>query len=147
MPRGYHHSWIAQILPYLERGNAFRHLNRSVGAYDPQNLPVRQLSIGQLLCPSSPFATGGYSDYAGVHHDVEAPIDFTNNGMFFLNSRVRYQDVLDGTSQTLFVGEKLTLSGDLGWLSGTRATLRNTGTPPNVVLNQVRAMRGPVGPP
>src|SRR5690606_23556993 len=28
-------------------------------------------------------------------------------------------------------GEKLALAGDLGWMSGTRATLRNTGWPIN----------------
>jgi hypothetical protein len=48
--------------------------------------------------------------------------------MFFLNSRLRYEDVADGTAHTLFVGEKFVGSDpDLGWLSGTRATLRNTG--------------------
>jgi prepilin-type processing-associated H-X9-DG protein len=38
--------------------------------------------------------------------------------------------VTDGTSQTLFVGEKLLDGLDLGWASGTRASLRNTGTGP-----------------
>jgi len=31
-------------------------------------------------------------------------------------------------SPTLFLGEKPIERGDLGWMSGTRATLRNTGT-------------------
>ena len=46
------------------------------------------------------------TSYAGVHHDVEAPIAADNHGVLFLNSHVRYEDVTDGTSQTLFVGEK-----------------------------------------
>jgi len=37
-------------------------------------------------------------------------------------------DIWDGSSKTILVGEKLTIAGDLGWVSGTKATLRNTGT-------------------
>lgn len=140
LPVGYHHDWIAQILPYAELKNAYDHLDRTVSVYDPANKPVRTLGIRLLRCPSAGGTEPGYSDYAGVHHDVEAPIDVDNNGVFFLNSKVRYQDVTDGTSLTLFIGEKYTSRDDLGWLSGTRSTLRNTGTPLNAprLLNQVR---------
>ena len=62
---------------------------------------------------------------------VEAPIAADNRGVLFLNSHVRRDEITDGTSHTLFVGEKLADVDDLGWMSGTRATLRNTGTPPN----------------
>jgi prepilin-type processing-associated H-X9-DG protein len=65
--------------------------------------------------------------YAAVHHDLEAPIDVKNNGVFFLNSRVRYDDIGDGSAHTLFLGEKLPDIFDLPWMSGTRGTLRNTG--------------------
>jgi prepilin-type processing-associated H-X9-DG protein len=68
------------------------------------------------------------SSYAGCHHDVESPIDADNHGVFFLNSHVRSRELEHGTSHTIFVGEKLTRKGDLGWMSGTRATLRNTGS-------------------
>ena len=70
------------------------------------------------------------SSYAGCQNDVEAPIDVDNHGVFYLNSRVRVIDVSDGLAQTLFVGE-LVKSSPLGWVSGTRATLRNTGSPMN----------------
>jgi prepilin-type N-terminal cleavage/methylation domain-containing protein/prepilin-type processing-associated H-X9-DG protein len=126
--KGYHHSWITQILPYMEQRAAFAHIDRSVGVYDPKNAPVRNIALQNLACPSSTRVAAGYSHYAGLHHDVEAPIDANNNGIFFLNSHVRYEDVSDGTSQTIFLGEKLMPSGDLGWMSGTSATLRNTGT-------------------
>jgi prepilin-type processing-associated H-X9-DG protein len=71
------------------------------------------------------------SNYAGCHHDVEAPIAANNMGVLFLNSRIRYEGVKDGTSNTIYVGEKRVDPNDLGWASGTRATLRNTGTLPN----------------
>ena len=61
--------------------------------------------------------------------DREKPIDAKDNGVFFLNSRVRYDDITDGSSHTIFIGEKLPDGWDLHWLSGTRATLRNTGVP------------------
>jgi prepilin-type N-terminal cleavage/methylation domain-containing protein len=146
IPKGFHHGWITQILPYVEQRNTWQHIDRSVGVYDKKNRPVRDLGIQILGCPSSPAVGIGYSDYAGVHHDVEAPIDANNHGVFFLNSHIRYDEVTDGSSQTLFIGEKLTLTGDLGWMSGTNATLRNTG----VTFLGGRfgtGMQGPTGPP
>ena len=72
--------------------------------------------------------TVAVSSYAGVHHDVEAPIDADNNGVFFLNTFLRNDQIADGLAYTLFYGEKIIEPVDLGWMSGTRATLRNLGT-------------------
>jgi prepilin-type processing-associated H-X9-DG protein len=135
-PQGYHHSWIVQILPYIEQRNASRKINFSAGVYDPANSTIRGLEISTLHCPSDGgfrMAGGGApsfagNNYAGNHHEVEAPIDAGNHGVFFLNSRVRYEDIPDGSSFTIFVGEKPRNGSDLGWMSGTRASLRNTGT-------------------
>ena len=49
--------------------------------------------------------------------------------MLFLNSHISARDVTDGVQHTIYLGEKQTDVDDLGWMSGTRATLRNTGTP------------------
>lgn len=135
-PSGYHHNWITQILPFVEQNSPYRHVDWTVGVYHSNNLPVRRLELDVLRCPSSPIGGKGYSNYAGVHNDIETPIDIDNNGVFFLNSAIQYQQVIDGSSQTLFIGEKLILIGDLGWMSGTRATLRNTG----VSINWTRSM-------
>ncbi len=70
----------------------------------------------------------GLSNYAGCHNGAEAPIDETNNGVLYLNSHISDKDVTDGTTHTIYVGEKLGSPWDLGWISGTRATLRNCGT-------------------
>jgi prepilin-type processing-associated H-X9-DG protein len=128
---GYHHSWITQLLPFMELQNEARMIDRRVGVYHKNNAEVRALLLQSLCCPSSPTAMGGYSSYAGVYDDNESPIDTDNHGVFFLNSRITFDDLSDGAAQTLFIGEKIIEPGDLGWMSGTRATLRNTGVPLN----------------
>ena len=119
--QGYHIGWIARILPYVEERTTYQHIDFAKSAYDKTNLPVRAMTLGSLVCPSYP-GSGPFSSYAACHHDVEAPIDSDNHGVFFLNSHVRYEDILDGTAHTIFLGEKVTMAADndLGWLSGTR---------------------------
>ncbi len=129
IPEGDHMSWIGRILPQMDERARYEHLDFTVGAYHDKNDYVRQQSIGLLQCPSSKNR-GPNSSYAGVHHDVEGPIDIDNHGVLYLNSRITFNDLRDGSAYTIFLGEKITSPNkeyDLGWLSGTRATLRNTG--------------------
>jgi prepilin-type N-terminal cleavage/methylation domain-containing protein len=128
--QGYHVGWIVQTLPYLDQGNTFKSFNFLLGVYDPANSAPRAVTMSVLNCPSNPGTrpTGGIggTTYAGVHHDIEAPIDIDNNGVLFLNSSIRYRDIEDGASNTIFAGEHSDID-PLGWASGTRATLRNGG--------------------
>ena len=145
VPEGYHHNWASQILPFLEETNTYRHIDFAVGVYDEKNATVRKVRLTTLRCPSDPAPLTdmdvAIGSYAAVHHDVEAPINTDDHGVFFLNSAVRCLDISDGTSHTLFIGEKFTDTvrtppiKDLGWMSGTRATLRNTGTSLNQELH------------
>lgn len=132
LPQGYHHGWITLILPYLEEYNAYNLIDRSVSVYHANNASVAAHPIRVLRCPSDGGGglSGPTSNYAGIHHDVEAPIDSDNHGVFFLNSHIRYAEITDGLSYTMFLGEKSIMANDLGWMSGTRATLRNTGVVP-----------------
>src|SRR5262249_111835 len=75
--------------------------------------------------------------------DVESPIDGDNHGTLFLNSRVNKAEITDGTSFTVFIGEKILKRPDSGWMSGTRSTLRNTGTPINAKSGPVDANNVP----
>jgi prepilin-type N-terminal cleavage/methylation domain-containing protein len=130
--KGYHMSWMAPLLPYLDENVVFQHIDLSVGAYDAKNAVARAIRIPLFICPSADPARDGWppSNYAGCHNDVEAPIDVDNHGVLFLNSHITRRDVTDGISHTIYVGEKLSDPSDLGWMSGTRATLRNTGSAP-----------------
>ena len=140
---GQHLSWTVQVLPYMEQTNLFRMFDQQAGAYAEVNDKLRRANIAVLRCPSSPGprsgdqggAPIGWSSYAGCHNSIEAPIDVGNDGLLFLNSRIRFDDILDGSSHTLLVSEHLSEDEpnqegspvEFGWPSGTRATLRNTG--------------------
>lgn len=139
-------SWITSLLPYLEQNGVYNAIDFDHGVFDVQNHTARMTTMTTLLCPSSeirlqyatPFSwtpvtkpgQEGQTSYAGCHHDVEAPIDVDNHGVFFRNSRIRPIDVTDGLSQTIYMGE-VAYPSKLGWMSGSRSTMRNTGHPIN----------------
>jgi prepilin-type N-terminal cleavage/methylation domain-containing protein/prepilin-type processing-associated H-X9-DG protein len=131
-PQGNHVSWIVRVLPYLEQNALYRRFDPAAGAYADANSEVRSTRIRVLECPSdgTPFMNNlnsiARSSYVGCYHDAEAPIDKDNHGLLFLNSKVKYSEIYDGSSQTILLGEALTSPDGLGWVSGTRSTLRNT---------------------
>ena len=106
----------------------------------PSTLPIPErpgaggmAGMGLAMAPVGVSGSGAGGDsialssFAAMHNDLEMPIDVNNDGTFFLNSALQSRDIPDGMSHTIFVGEKLRTNDDLGWASGTRATLRNTG--------------------
>jgi prepilin-type N-terminal cleavage/methylation domain-containing protein len=142
---GQHVSWVVQILPFIEQPAIYKNFYQDAGAYAPENQGACSQHISTMLCPSNPGVgersnapAVGRSDYAGCHHDSEVAIHEDNNGLLFLNSKVRYSQIEDGSSQTILIGEILGTPNNLGWASGTRSTLRNTGQ----VLNSDRALAG-----
>ncbi len=123
-------SWIVQVLPYFEQNGLAQNFDRKAGAYAPANAVARGSRIPALACPSDrlPEVEDGIarSSYAGCYNDAEAPINTDNHGLLFLNSKVRYEDIFDGSSNTILLGGVIGTKNDLGWVSGSRATLRNT---------------------
>jgi prepilin-type N-terminal cleavage/methylation domain-containing protein/prepilin-type processing-associated H-X9-DG protein len=133
LPIGYHHGWLVQILPFIGQRNIYNHFNLRLSVYDVANDTNAAVRIATLVCPSSNFHAE--VNYAGCHNDVNAAIDVNNHGVLYLNSRVRYDEIVDGTTQTILLGE-IPGGPTLGWGSGTRSTLRNTG----VIMNEIDAL-------
>lgn len=132
-PIGNHISWTVKLLPYLEQTRLYSLIDQSKGVYDPANATFRKTQIATLVCPSYPMSAkvGGLSEdigmstYAACYSGDEVPLNNDNNGVFYLGSRTKFSDIGDGSSNTIFLSEKISVNGDLGWMSGTRATLRN----------------------
>ena len=138
-PIGNHTSWTIRMLPYLEQTRAYESFDQQLGAYATENNPVRKLSISVFQCPSSPDhyqrdsrsfddSWSPTTSYVGIHHSEEAPIDVSNNGVLFLNSALKMSEIEDGLSHTILISEKRGSGDQLGWISGTRDTLRNTSS-------------------
>lgn len=96
--------------------------------------PLDPVIISGLRCPSSPAQSAntlglGISNYAGCHASQGVPIDIRNDGLLYLNSSERLDEIPDGAATTFLVGEKKQLAVDHGFLTGDYSTLRNTGAP------------------
>lgn len=142
---GIHTSWLVQLLPHLDQNTlAVRHAPE-LSVYADENQIVRAARIETLLCPTEvglqqSLPDPPLSSYAGVTGGKDVPLDSDNTGVFYLNSSVSLNHVRDGSSNQLAVGERRTddlPSGrELGWMSGTSATLRNGGVPINAVRSK-----------
>ncbi len=117
--------WGAHLLPYLEQEALYHQISFSKDIADPVNASARKTSLAAFLCPSdranaltvtikdeankplADVAFGNYVGMAGVNEVTGYP-DTSNGqpGVLLRNSRVRVVDILDGTSNTLMVGER-----------------------------------------
>ena len=132
LPAGYHFGWAVQILPYLGQPAIYREFDFSQSVYAQRNDTARGHKMDIFLCPSDGWIrNGAATSYAACHHDVHSPIAADNHGVFFLNSRISYDDISDGPAFTIFVGEFGAGAPSLGWAVGTMSSLRNTGLPIN----------------
>jgi prepilin-type N-terminal cleavage/methylation domain-containing protein/prepilin-type processing-associated H-X9-DG protein len=139
-PSGF--AWGSHILPYIDQGPLYNQINFNLSCLDASNATARQTVLAAFRCPTDPssntwqlpqegnpaviVATLPTANYVGSFgnegfEDIcENPpfpaAQCVSNGMFFHNSSTRMRDVVDGTSNTVFLGEHRTNSA-LNWHS------------------------------
>lgn len=112
--------WGTTLLPNIEQGDLHRALNVESslfggGANPAQSTPLTQTRLAVFRCPSD---TGpdqnpvrlkhGMSNYRAVAGPITYPTYTYNQdmgGVMYQNSKTRVRDILDGTSNTLVIGE------------------------------------------
>jgi prepilin-type N-terminal cleavage/methylation domain-containing protein/prepilin-type processing-associated H-X9-DG protein len=121
--------WAAMLLPELEQENVFNQINFEVAIDEPVHATVRLTAIEVFLCPTDDMprrwttAEGTVWIYAGEIFSAQTPIcdvaaanyvgvfgigepGVDGDGVFFRNSFIRPNDITDGESNTMGVGER-----------------------------------------
>jgi prepilin-type processing-associated H-X9-DG protein/prepilin-type N-terminal cleavage/methylation domain-containing protein len=142
--------WPAQLLPQIEQTALYNVIRFDRPIEDALNAAVRKTPVPTYVCPSddlpmtwmasrydpsgtlvSEIAEVASANYAGVFGVTEPGVE--GDGVFFRNSKIGFNDVPDGTSQTLLVGERTVRLGPTTWVgSVTGATIYAPQTGPQV---------------
>ncbi|MDP1563282.1 MAG: DUF1559 domain-containing protein [Pirellulaceae bacterium] len=141
-------AWGTMILPYLEQGGLYDKLNLSLPCWAPENAVAVQSKISSFLSAGadSGFDAIQITDSSGTVVGVFGRSHYVANvgqdepwgysvsdwkslpssrffGPFYRNSRTRAAEILDGLSNTVFVGEHMSISNKtwVGVIPGTES--------------------------
>lgn len=114
--------WGAMILPYIEQKPLFDRLDFRQGTATGGNLPLIRTTVTQWRCPSD---TGPLTIHcttpSAFSYELASGNYCGSEGILSVMSQTRIRDILDGTSNTLMVGERLVQPGLNGSLPFTSA--------------------------
>jgi hypothetical protein len=106
------YSAAAKLLPFLEQDNLFKTIDFTKAMDDPANGTARGVIVKVFLSPLDSQARPN-KDYGPTNYLFNAGSKASlkdNDGVFFQDSKIKFPDITDGTSNTLMIGE--TLKGD-----------------------------------
>jgi len=120
--------WGTQLLPFIEQSALHDRLREASDDWGPfrtseaDQLALAEQKIDGYLCPSdtapdlndkcetnfeSPIASSSYLGVTGNYDDGMVSGSYNpGNGVFYLSSKIEFRDIIDGTSNTLAVGER-----------------------------------------
>lgn len=118
-------SWMVSILPYVDEAPLYNQFNMQEGFMSEANQPLLENTIHVFTNPAL-GATGNSTHYVGIGGLTEegptAELPSSIAGVFGYDRVTRFQDISDGTSNTVMVAESQGTTGP--WNQGGTATIR-----------------------
>ncbi len=110
--------WGALLLPFSDQQALYGTFNFNVPIWDDANATARTVRIPNYICPTDRISEGGFYNMAGEQY---SPSSYVANfgpglmdvnpqdrrGVFSRNSSTRVEQVVDGLSNTFFIGERI----------------------------------------
>jgi len=119
-------SGLMYLLPYIEQDNLYKNTDRNASPDDKGNATVRATRVETYVSPldegTQPDPKAGPTSYFLVA-GTKAPLE-DNDGCFYRDSKVKFTDVTDGLSNTVFTVESLKGDGGQKALSVQRQHVR-----------------------